>query len=40
MKKASEKFGSFLGRHPGLVEEFNECVDESMTVLEFEVSWA
>jgi hypothetical protein len=36
----SLKFGSFLGRHPGLVEEFNECVDESMTVPEFEVSWA
>jgi hypothetical protein len=40
MKKANEKLGSFLGRHPGLAEEFNECVDESMSVEEFEASWA
>jgi hypothetical protein len=40
MKKANEKLGSFLGRHPGLAEEFNECVDESMSVDEFEACWA
>ncbi|KAK1619200.1 hypothetical protein QYE76_024717 [Lolium multiflorum] len=40
MKKANEKLGSFLGRHPGLAEDFNECVDESMTVEEFEANWA
>jgi hypothetical protein len=40
MKKANEKLGSFLGRHPGLAEEFNEVVDESMTVEEFEACWA
>jgi hypothetical protein len=40
MKKANEKLGSFLGRHPGLAEEFNECVDESMSIEEFEASWA
>jgi hypothetical protein len=40
MKKANEKHGSFLGRHPGLAEEFNKCVDESMSVEEFEASWA
>ena len=39
MKKANEKLGSFLGRHPGLAEEFNECVDESMSVEEFEANW-
>jgi transposase-like protein len=40
MKKANEKLGSFLGRRPGLAEDFNECVDESMTVEEFEANWA
>jgi hypothetical protein len=40
MKKANEKLGSFLGRHPSLAEEFNECVDESMSVDEFEACWA
>jgi hypothetical protein len=40
MKKANEKLGSFLGRHPGLAEEFNDCVDESMSVPKFEACWA
>ncbi|XP_051229777.1 protein FAR1-RELATED SEQUENCE 5-like [Lolium perenne] len=39
MKKANEKLGSFLGRRPGLAEEFNSCVDESWTVEEFEARW-
>ena len=40
MKKANEKLGSFLGRHPGLAEDFNDVVDESMSIDEFEAGWA
>uniref|UniRef100_A0ACD5VE13 Uncharacterized protein n=1 Tax=Avena sativa TaxID=4498 RepID=A0ACD5VE13_AVESA len=40
IKKANEKLGAFLGRNPGLAIEFNECIDESMTVEEFEAKWA
>ncbi|XP_010239197.1 protein FAR1-RELATED SEQUENCE 5-like [Brachypodium distachyon] len=36
MKKAQEKIGSFLGRRPGLSEDYNECVDMSRTPHEFE----
>jgi len=39
MKNANEKLGSFLGRHPGLADDFNECIDECMSVEEFEASW-
>ena len=38
MKKANEKLGPYLGRHPGLAEDFNEVVDESMSIEEFESS--
>ncbi|KAM0833276.1 hypothetical protein ACQ4PT_064359 [Festuca glaucescens] len=40
MKKANEKLGPFLGRHPGLAEDFNECINESMSEDEFEARWA
>ncbi|KAM0889705.1 hypothetical protein ACQ4PT_027520 [Festuca glaucescens] len=40
MKKANEKLGPFLGRHPGLAENFNECINESMSEDEFEARWA
>ncbi|KQK13529.2 hypothetical protein BRADI_1g10750v3, partial [Brachypodium distachyon] len=40
MKKAQEKLGSFLGRRPELVAQFNEVVDYSLTPEEFEQSWA
>uniref|UniRef100_A0ACD5Z2R3 Uncharacterized protein n=1 Tax=Avena sativa TaxID=4498 RepID=A0ACD5Z2R3_AVESA len=40
IKKANKKLGAFLGRNPGLALEFNECIDESMTVEEFEAKWA
>ncbi|KAK1685552.1 hypothetical protein QYE76_046400 [Lolium multiflorum] len=39
MKKANEKLGPFLGRHPGLAEDFNECINESMSEDEFEARW-
>ncbi|CAM0943016.1 unnamed protein product [Alopecurus aequalis] len=40
IKKANEKLGPYLGRHPGLAEDFNEVVDESMSIEEFEARWA
>ncbi|CAM0884998.1 unnamed protein product [Alopecurus aequalis] len=40
MKKANEKLGPYLGRHPGLAEDFNEVVDESMSPEEFGARWA
>ncbi|KAK1627825.1 hypothetical protein QYE76_002140 [Lolium multiflorum] len=40
MKKANEKLGPFLGRHPGLADDFNECINESMSEDEFEARWA
>ncbi|XP_051214430.1 protein FAR1-RELATED SEQUENCE 5-like [Lolium perenne] len=39
LKKANEKLGPFLGRHPGLAEDFNECINESMSEDEFEARW-
>src|SRR3954469_16841996 len=39
MKNANEKLGLFLGRHPSLADDFNECTDESMSVEEFQASW-
>ncbi|XP_010233530.1 protein FAR1-RELATED SEQUENCE 5 [Brachypodium distachyon] len=40
MKKAQEKLGSFLGRRPAVSQDYNECVDMSMTPDEFEQKWA
>ena len=40
MKKAQEKLGALLGRNPGLSKDFNDCVDFSLTLEEFEAGWA
>uniref|UniRef100_A0A453SS10 Protein FAR1-RELATED SEQUENCE n=1 Tax=Aegilops tauschii subsp. strangulata TaxID=200361 RepID=A0A453SS10_AEGTS len=40
MKKAQEKLGALLGRNPGLSEDFNRCIDFSLTPEEFGAAWA
>ena len=40
IKKAQEKLGAYLARHPELAKELNEVIDLSMTPEEFEARWA
>jgi hypothetical protein len=39
MQNATEKLGSFMAKHPELLEAFNACVNNSLTPEEFETSW-
>jgi hypothetical protein len=38
MQNAIEKLGSFMAKHPELLEAFNACVNNSLTLEEFETS--
>ena len=40
MQKVQEKLGSFISKHEQLRLEFNEIIDHSLTVEEFEQAWA
>jgi hypothetical protein len=39
MQNATEKLGSFMGKHPELLDAFNACVKNSLTTEEFETAW-
>jgi hypothetical protein len=39
MQNATEKLGSFMAKHPELLEAFNACVNNSLKPEEFETSW-
>ena len=40
MQKVQEKLGSFISKHEQLRLEFNEIIDHSLTIEEFEQAWA
>jgi hypothetical protein len=40
MQKAQLKCGDIMVRNPGLAEDFNECIDFSFLLEEFEAKWA
>ncbi|KAM0878004.1 hypothetical protein ACQ4PT_035148 [Festuca glaucescens] len=40
MQNAQLKCGPTLGRNPGLAEDFNDCIDFSLSPEEFEAKWA
>jgi hypothetical protein len=39
MQNVTEKLGSFMAKHPKLLEAFNACVNNSLTLEEFMASW-
>ena len=39
MKKATEKLGSFLARRPELSADFDDCLNNSLSIAEFEQKW-
>jgi hypothetical protein len=39
MQNATERLGSFMAKHPKLLEAFNACVNNGLTPEEFETSW-
>ena len=40
MKKAQDKLGSFMGRRPKLHADFDDCLNNSLTLEEFDSKWA
>ena len=39
IQNATEKMGSYMAKHPELLDAFNACVNNSLTPEEFEQSW-
>jgi hypothetical protein len=39
IQNATERMGSFMAKHPALLEAFNACVNNSLTPEEFEDAW-
>jgi hypothetical protein len=39
IQNATEKLGSFMAKHPELLEAFNACVNNSLTPEKFETTW-
>ena len=39
MENARKRLGAFLDGKPGLADDFNDCVDNSFSIVEFEFKW-
>jgi hypothetical protein len=39
IQNATEKLGSFMAKHPELLDAFNACINNSLTPEEFETNW-
>ena len=39
MENARKRLGAFLDGKPGLADYFNDCVDNSFSIVEFEFKW-